>query len=268
MSHTRTLFLDSPRLHTSGVGEWTALFPGSIRLGPKGSHIRASLTLFSYINTIPNVKAGANQVSLTVGGDTFESTIAPGQYSAGDLITQLNTMGSGVTWEFNTNTLHFVLTSTSSFTLSGSMLPTLGFSQSSVAATLSAGTYTVESDLLCDLSGPQFIQISTSLKTQNIVNEDEASNRVLARIPAGNFGELVTYGSEQTMFSTIKEHAIEELKISINDDQGDPVDFQGVPWHASLYLEAQIDPSFKELTEHYQESDETTEMTKESIPVK
>jgi hypothetical protein len=254
-----TILLDSDKATSSGGGVWAWLYPKGITLGPRGSHSKVGVTLFSAFNTVPNVTSTSNTLSLTVNDSaTYEAVVAAGQYDSEGLITALAGQIGSVTISFDDATTKYTLTCPSPFTLSAAstLLQTMGF----VADTLytaslesDTGQYTLTSPLLIDLGGARYLEISTSLQTDNVVNEDSETGLVLARVPLITaYGSSLCYGGESTIFSTIKDHLITYLVVKINDDRGEPVDFSGVPWSMSLYLQPIENAWYQDLADTYQ----------------
>lgn len=203
-----------------------------------------SLQLFSFYATCPNIDARHNTIVRDAGPGL---TVTPGQYDAVRLAEVLAGL-LDVMVSFDDNTLGFTFQSDTSFTLQGSIMPLLGWPSSEEVYTSVDGA--LKSPGVCNLGGTRFIEVSTSLATDNIVNGDR-SGLVLARLPiSGSYGELISY-SAMDVAATCLERTLSTLTILITDDAGQPISFTGTDWCLSLFFKASPDPLYMDLIEHY-----------------
>lgn len=249
---SRTLFLDSnaATVSSSVDGEWTWMWPEGLVLGPRGSRVQVSLQLFSYYAVVPNIVKGRNN-ELSVNG-LYTIEVPEGQYDAFRLADYLGSQLVDVTVTFDETTMRYTFEGTASFTLEGSLLTVMGWAAGDVLYQSDVDNI-LTSDYLVNLGGSRYLEVSTSLKTDNVVNADR-SGLVLARIPVGGtYGELITY-SGMDCHSTCLDHVITTLSIVIRDDRGEPVDFAKTEWTMSLYFLSLADPLYVDLPEHYKDN--------------
>lgn len=245
---SRTIFLDSHAATVSPAeGEWTWMWPEGLHLGPRGSRVQVSLQLFSYYAVVPNIIQGRNN-QLTVD-DLYTIEVPEGQYDAFRLAEYLNGQLLDINVSFDETTMRYTFEGNISYDLKGSLLTVMGWGSGEMEYS-SDVDHKLISDYLVNLGGSRYLEISTSLKTDNVVNGDR-SGLVLARIPTGGvYGELITY-SGMDCHSTCLDHVISTLSITIHDDKGSPVDFGKTDWTMSLYFLSLIDPLYRDLPEHY-----------------
>lgn len=257
---SRTIFLDSDKCSTYDptTAAWTWLFPESVVLAPRGSHAKAGVVLFSYYNCISNIRAGVNDVlRLTIGSTSYVATVPAGQYSAESLIDALSGQIGSAKILFDENTTTYTIECSTSFTLlsTSTLLSPMGLAAG--VATLTSGVYSITSTSLVNLGGIQFLEIESSLQTDNVSNGDVETGLILCRVPCVSpYGSLVVYGGESTIFSTIKTHYLSFLTIRIRDDKGNPVNFNGIPWSMSLYFQAEPNLLYEDLTANYAPKEE------------
>jgi hypothetical protein len=245
MSSSRTLFLDS-HAADGGDGEWTWRWPEGIDLGPRGARVELSLQLFSFYSTVPNIDARYNTL---VRDSTLTYTVPAGQYDAARLAQTLEGLLLDISVAFDDNAMTFTFTGDTAFTLQGSLLTLLGWPSGDEAYASTAGGVLTSPGLI-NLGGTRYIEVSTSLPTDNIVNQDR-SGLVLARLPvAGTYGELISY-SGMDVSATCLERTLSALSITIRDDKGQPIPFTGTDWCMSLYFSATPDPFYKDIPEVY-----------------
>lgn len=237
----RSLFLDSSRASTAGAGQWTWLYPSAVTLGPPGSRVKASVSLFTFYHLAPNVTAANNRV--VVSGT--EIIVSPGQYEIGRLLAVINDALDAPAATLDENSMRVTLTPPVPHTVEGPLLRLLGWPD--------AGPYTGTSMTapgVIAMGGTQYYSLETSMPTSNLVNDDTAG-ACLCRVPTGGaYGELVVY-SGQDVSSTVLAHELTSLTIRILDDEGAAVTFDGAPWSMNLYFEAIMDPDYRLLSSFY-----------------
>lgn len=267
MSYRRTIHLDSDQATSStGDGAWTWLFPGSIRLGPQDSVIEVCMTLFSFYSTVYNVKDGVNGLLITVGGIDQDFAVDEGQYSIDSIAEALGAQSTDLFFGYNVARNKFVIQCAESFVLQGgsssSIAATLGFvpgvSYTSAYDVTQQLPYVLTSPNLCDLGGTRFVEVRSSLKTMNVLNSKEGA-LILARVPiTSQFGDHITWYSDGSIASVIRDHVLDGITIYLYDSAGNPVDFGGTTWSMSLQFTA-------EPTE-YQSLDDVYRIQQNSLP--
>lgn len=254
----RSIFLDSSRASTASDGQWTWLYPSAVTLGPPGSRVKASVSLFTFYHLAPNVTAANNR--LLVG--TTEVVVAPGQYDIGRLLAVINDTLDAPVAQLDENSMRVTLTPPSPHTVEGPLLRLLGWPDAGPYA----GTSLTGPGVIA-LGGTQYYLLESSMQTTNLVNDDGAG-ACLCRVPTGGaYGELVVY-SGQDVSSTVLAHELTSLTIRILDDEGSPVSFDGAPWSMNLYLEAVMDPDYRLLSSFYVDQSAKTADDSPDVPPK
>jgi hypothetical protein len=226
-----------------------------------------SLQLFSYYAVVPNIVEGRNNQLVVDSLYTIE--VPEGQYDAFRLAEYLSGQLIDITVSFDETTMRYTFEGTAAYDIKGSLLAVMGWESGDTEYSSDVDNK-LTSDYLVNLGGSRYLEISTSLKTDNVVNADR-SGLVLARIPTGGvYGELITY-SGMDCHSTCLDHVITTLTVVIRDDNGSPVDFGKTDWTMSLYFLSVVDPLYRDLPEHYNDknldplsNDEPTHVSEKS----
>jgi hypothetical protein len=148
------------------------------------------------------------------------ATVPVGSYSITDFATALKTAldaaGAGTfTITYNTINKKLTIASTGTFKLiSGGLLDIIGF-----AAGLSfAGS--VVADYPVNLDGTDFLNIYTSLITDNYAPGPKPRGSLLARVPVDvSYGDLISYVNEDDhTFPVLNGEALENINFQLYDD--------------------------------------------------
>jgi hypothetical protein len=247
----RFLFLDSGGASFTSDSKFYFIFPKGIDLGPPHSNTRCVVQSFSGFISQYNVNGYNNTLNLVVGGVPRSITVFPGQYDTLTLAAWLNDAVNEIDITYDVDQVKFVLTSASSFTLSGdsTILTVLGFEP---GVTLT-GT-SLQSTRLINLAGARFVEIQSSL-TNNNVRNNEMSTLTLARIPLSgySFGELIHYEPFPLGIS-IKDHSLTYLYLTFTDDSGNPYDFGTLPWSLVLHFQSEPNLTYQPLAALYEQN--------------
>ena len=169
-----------------------------------------------------------------VGGSTTSINLAHGNPNVTELISDiLSKLPSafGLTYSATTNKLTF--TNSSTFSISGSCLPLLGFSSGTHGTT--SGSLT--GNQVVDLSGPRVILIESDFMTRSIDSRSKGSSNVLASIPNSEApGTILAYSNLTGYFSRINARTISSLRLRLKDSADNLVDLQGLSWSATLQV--------------------------------
>ena len=216
-----------------------------------------------------NIPSGSNtltfkyQVKTENTPRTFTFNIPPGNYSATELASVCTWSGTlagatsvftlGCIYQENTNTYQFLFglnTQLSFFALTPSALAlTMGFNSTQTnsygvpvfptfAGTSGSSPFTDSnykyftlsaSDQCADLSSVRNIHINTNYK----VRQFSSGTNTLDVIPVTQgFGSILTYtdGFSAQMYDNV----ISDISVSFTDDNGNPINFNGVGWSLTL----------------------------------
>jgi hypothetical protein len=191
----------------------------------------------------------SNQLDIRIGTTTYSLRVDAGQYSVDSLASELGQQSETIYFGFNPANSRFLLRCASDFSLlaSSTLSKLMGFADGATyTAEYDASEtypYSITSPNLCDLGGPRFIEIETSLKSLNIRNASGDGVLILARVPlAGTFGDLLTWTSDTSQSSIIRDHEVDKLTIKLRDSFGNGVDFGGTSWNMSLQFTATPQP--------------------------
>jgi hypothetical protein len=153
-------------------------------------------------------------------------TVTPGNYSATQLITALQTLIPALTITLNRVTNKFVFTQATSFTIGGvasSMSVSLGF----LAGIVYTGA-TITSVNCCNLAGPSRLQICTNLLVENFDSSGGNTN-ILMTIPVTAVPGSFIYHNELVDNDMIlKNPSITSIDVDVKDENGNLLNFNGV----------------------------------------
>jgi hypothetical protein len=204
-----------------------------------------------------NVRNGLLEFTYRLTGETTDRTttldIGAGQYSATDLVSLVSLSGflptltttpftSFVRYEPTKNKFIFYFAAIPGldyfYLVPGALATQMGFvnATNGVFPTATDTKYTgfdsVESDQVVDLSGIRNIYVLTNY----YVRQFNGGTPVLARIPIDQpFGSRIFFDDD--FANQMYWSAIGDIEVWFVDDDGNEVDFNGVPWNLTLQFD-------------------------------
>lgn len=201
----------------------------------------ASITLLTceIPTTMYNVNTNNNIIQLKEGATIVSGQLMPGNYTVGDIITQLAALLTSIsplsqtyTITYSTVSLGFTISGTGAFSLifpqKGSLAWILGF--------IAGGTYAssgnaVSSAIAANLANP----INLFIRCNNI---SLGSSPYLAKIQVQSGAETILYNAINTTYDNTKSlqsnQAFDVVNFSLVDDYGNTVSLNGSNWYATL----------------------------------
>lgn len=167
--------------------------------------------------------------------------ITEGNYNALTLTTELNSILSGftVTYDSNTNKLTFSRSTTFTISSQSTCLKIIGFSEGiNHTATLSGMNYTLTSNYVVNLSGTSLIYIDIpTVTTRNISSKNGGAfttiiKSVVCDVP---YGSILSYTNNTNSAVVLKEKYISYFNVRLLDDEYNLLDLNGQ--HFTLTLE-------------------------------
>lgn len=196
-----------------------------------------------------NVRNGLLEFVYRLTGETTDRTtsldIGAGQYSATDLVSLVSLSGflptltttpftAYVRYNPNKNKFKFYFSSIAGldyfYLVPGPLATQMGFVNAANGRFLQ-----VESDQCVDLTGTRNIYVLTNY----YVRQFNSGSPVLTRIPVDQpFGSRIIFTSDflNQMYWTV----IGDIEVWFLDDDGNEVDFNGVPWNVTLRFDFRL----------------------------
>jgi hypothetical protein len=204
---------------------------------PPGTRLKVQLRKLSMYNVFRTVTTRNN--TLVTSRGTYQ--IPVGTYDATSLSLQLSTQmqGIGVSVEFLPTRLHFLFKvneGSLSLLRQSTMFKLLGLTD--ISHTSTGGV--IESDTLCDLAPPAFINVRVNLLFDNIDSVSGGQGTtLLSQIPVeGSYGDLMQYFDQSSFYSDAQAGVINFFRVELTDgDDESELDMQGLPWSLVLALD-------------------------------
>lgn len=171
--------------------------------------------------------------SLTIDGTPY--TITAGNYTAANLLTTLNALGSPITFDspFNTITNKLSCTFVGTRTWNGTAQSLLGYTTGSKTS-----AYTLENTINLAFTTGIIVRLD-NIQTENRCPIVGGGSGVLARIPitVAPF-KVLQYFNASPFYTTLTNRAIQSIDISLLDDTYQPLALVGDPvWSITLRVD-------------------------------
>jgi hypothetical protein len=180
-----------------------------------------------------------NKLKFTATGlSDINITIPQGNYTAQSFVRYFNSLANGITLSINSDTNIFTFTrlsATTNFTISGTADYIIGFSGS---VTVASGTTLVMPRVCNFLPIPRFNVCADFLNNGTILGKDKSfsNSTLLASVPnTSKNNTLIVYESEANEF-ILKTLTLNTITISILDDNGNLINFNGISSYFQLKL--------------------------------
>lgn len=190
-----------------------------------------------------NIDITNNVFSYTVSSIAYNIQIPPGNYNYSSLVTQMSTLFlvNGHTFTFalnrNSNILTMSLTSSGSWNniLPSSIWYILGFNQN-VTTVITASTITFPN--LFNLLGQKKLKIySNNLAIDSVDSVGNATNNLIETISVNQPGfGMIIYNNIDNTYGHLRTNYLSTVDISIKDELGNYVNFNGVDWTMTIVL--------------------------------
>jgi hypothetical protein len=201
---------------------------------PPGYRILVGLTNLTVPNTMYNVTATTNTITLASVPDDTNYIIPNGNYTGETLKDAINTaLGSVGTCAFSDENNVFSFTFASAETVvSSTMERQLGLTgqlpMPSPATTLAANS-------VCDLGGVTNIYIRIrNLTMNNLDSRGKTSNIIASIVNNTNYGGYIFYVPPEVLYYQVVESTINHLDFELTDQEGDVLDLNGASFNITL----------------------------------
>lgn len=208
---------------------------------------------FKFTNSIYNVNIYNNIFYYGLAGSSYSVqsyTIPRGNYNITNLLTALNSIGSGFTFVYSETSMNITITNTQNFKLfpnTYNILKVIGFSD----VIQTSASNSLQSNQMINLIGPQMLYLSVpniSVNSYSIKNSRSNNKSVISSVPISAIqGDTQIYSS--TIRHSINDKIITHLQVRITDEEDNEVNFNGVPWFLNLsfifsYKKQYIKPTY------------------------
>lgn len=180
----------------------------------------------------------ASLINITYNSGTAWFTVPLGSYAPSDIIALSAINNIGLTVTFSAITSKFVFSNSS-----GAIVRVDPTSIFGVTTQLSVPAGGVASGQICpDIYGTRFINVTSSLNTDNITaGTTPTGGGVLLSIPIDvSPNNFVVYTPNILVRNRIKESTLNNVTITLCDDNMTPLNMNGVDWAMDLYVECII----------------------------
>lgn len=198
--------------------------------------------------TIPTAIAIPFSYTGSVSGSTLTQfanmTIPAGNYSAPALATLLSHSNSNLTVTYNSSlgVFQFTTGGTFSITIPAQAVNTfIGLPASGQSIAVNS---TITAPLCPQIMGPKAISINTDIPL-NTVTAGVGNAQTLCFVPVDvNPNQYIVYrpGNGIPIKQIVQTNYISEVRITLLDEAGNPLDFKGLPWAVDLCFELLTPP--------------------------
>jgi hypothetical protein len=249
--------LDSRNAAVKSNGDYTSdvtfHFEDPIHIPRDSLKMSCSVMTFTAPNSIYNVNETNNKFSIqlvntTTGytGTTYTGTIPKGNYNANTFITQFlaSTAAIPFSMTFNSVTNKFTLVLTSPVVTQFSTLSDFTFTAASTIGDVmgftsppTSASSTLVFPYMCNFNGVQNINIHfDNLNTENLDSLTSSSSNIIQSIPIDPNACQISFLKTNDYSFTIRQDVIDNIKIQIQDDLGNFINFNGKHWNMTLYF--------------------------------
>lgn len=175
----------------------------------------------------------------TVGGVNTNWIIPAGNWSGPDVAAKLTTTNINVTFTQQTGLFTFKnLVSSTIITIPIS--PILGTTS---AKTLPSINATVNSDVFPDIFGTRFVNITSSINTENITaGTVPAGSGIISSVPVNVApGSFIVFGPNNLVQNKLRETSLQDIDITLCDSSMTQLNMNGCDWEIDLLLSVLID---------------------------
>jgi hypothetical protein len=204
------------------------------------SHTSDTITNLSLSDN--NLTFFSNNIFITIGAGG-SITITPGNYTVNSLIVEINNLLPGFTLSFNSATYKFSLTGPTPYSIdnNSTSLKYLGFTNI-IDNSITKITHIASSVL--NISGSNYLNIKSKFLTDSFINKTISSKNatshdaVLCSVPINTPPGSIIISNPNTILKLGFRKSInpsDNIDFSIEDDQGNPVDINGIDWSMHLF---------------------------------
>lgn len=172
-----------------------------------------------------------NTLAYTIGGNSYTLNVTVGNYTAKQLVEQLNLTGISVSYDSKTNKMTF--SANSSFTIESSttIWELIGFSE----GVKTSSNNIIISDLVCDTSGPNAVYLHSNLDNTNF-NSSGTSSSILSKFPQNTAANgILNYSNKQeSNYTILKTRDLNILTFELRDERGNSINLNGINWECQL----------------------------------
>ena len=203
-----------------------------------GHHIKLSVLDAEIPFSFYQTNSTNNVLSGSIGGSAFSFTVSPGNYTAFEIVDDLNakftaaSLTCTVSYSKITNRLTFTAGGGVAIVLNAAstMLEQLGFSSTGTLT----GTTTLVSSQAVNLQPTRVLFIK--IQNLNVSNRyDNSTSKVIASVPIDvERNSWVFYTAHSNISSEIIDSYVDILEVVIVDEEDNEVEFNGVHWSMTL----------------------------------
>ena len=184
---------------------------------------------------IPVSWYGVPQTTITyiLNGVNTNWIIPAGNWSSADMVVKLTNTNVLVT--FTTQTGLFTFKNLSNYSLTIPINNILGTTSAKVLASINASA---NSDVFPDLFGTRFVNITSSINTENITaGTVPAGSGIISSIPVNVApGSFITFGPSNLVQNKLRETSLQDIDITLCDSSMTQLNMNGCDWEIDLIL--------------------------------
>ena len=230
----------------------------------RGNRILCEVAEAQFPVSYYNVRAKNNTFSVTAqkASDSVDRTatiyLPVGNYNVTELVAELNSLMAAAvsgsfpftsTFSFDSKTMKISLVlsvtgdsvSSASINSRTTCLKLIGFTGSESAVISTTATFTGTN--VVNLNATMNVFVRANLKCDNLDSSGRKSGYIAKIQIDKNFGEIVHYHNIESVKVQLANNFIETLEVHLEDDDGDVIDFQGIPFHmtfAFFFIEERV----------------------------
>lgn len=169
-----------------------------------------------------------NKLVYTIGGIQYTLTVPPGNYTAKQLVDQLNLNGISVSYDSKTNKMTFSASSDFTIDSATTIWELIGFSEGSK----SSSNNLLISDIVCDFSGPNAIYLHSNLDNVHFGGK----SNLLTKFPQNTAANgILNYTNKQNANHTIiKTRNLNILHFELRDEKANLIDLNSLHWECQI----------------------------------
>ena len=186
-------------------------------------------------------------IPYSVSGTGYTWTAIPaGNWTAADIAAKLN--NSNVTVTFTAQTGLFTFTNFSGSSIIIPAHPILG---TNTAKPLGTRGTVVYSDVFPDIFGTRFVNITSSINTENITaGTVPAGSGIISSVPVNVLpSSFITFGPSNLVQNKLRETSLQSIDITLCDSSMTQLNMNGCDWEIDLLLSVLTDNADNSYTE-------------------
>ena len=177
-------------------------------------------------------------ITYILNGVNTNWILPAGNWSGTDIALKFTNANINVT--FTQQTGLFTFKNLGSFGLTVPISSILGTTSAKVLASLNA---TANSDVLPDIAGTRFVNITSSINTENITaGMVPAGSGIISSVPVNvQPGNFIIFGPSNSVQNKLRETSLQDIDITLCDSSMTQLNMNGCDWEIDLILSVYSD---------------------------